>query len=343
MGSLSAAIEKLATGQSLSSMECANAVASMLESDVPEGDSAAFLTALARKGETPDELDGAVQAVRDRMMRWKCPVAEGSLLDTCGTGGDCSNTVNISTASAMVVAACGTAVVKHGNKAASSPSGSSDVLSALGIAIDPEPAVLERCVVELKIAFLFAPRFHPGLARVAAVRRSLPFRTVFNLVGPLCNPATPAYQLIGVPGEARADLLARVLARHEHVRRAVVVSGSDGLDEVTLDGPTAIRVVEQGRVARGVWRPEDFGLTRQSVAAIKVGSPMESAERITSTFAGERGPVRDYVLANSAAALWATGVYSMWEAMLTAARAVDSGAAARLLARWAELSPVAHR
>jgi anthranilate phosphoribosyltransferase len=340
MATLSASIEKLESGRSLSSGECSSAVASLLDGSVDEAESAAFLTALARKGETPDELDGAIHAVRDRMIRWASPDVAGPLLDTCGTGGDCADTVNISTAAAIVVAACGTPVVKHGNKAASGASGSSDVLSALGVAIDPGPTVLERCLQELNIAFLFAPRFHPGLAQVAAVRRRLPFRTVFNLVGPLCNPAGPSHQLIGVPGEDRARLLASVLSRDGRVKRAVVVSGSDGLDEVTLEGPTSIRVVERGQVQESAWQPEDLGLPRQSVAAIKVGSPAESAARIRRTFAGERGPVRDYVLANSAAALWATGRCSLREAVLEAARAVDSGAASRLLARWAELAPV---
>ena len=154
-------------------------------------------------------------------------------------------------------------VVKHGNRAASGRSGSSDVLAALGVATDPEPAVLDRCLAELKIAFLFAPRFHAGLRAVAPVRRQLPFRTLFNLVGPLCNPASPPYQLIGVPNQAQADLLAQVLSRQAHIRRAVVVTGSDGLDEVTLDGPTLIRVIEGGRVEHNVWMPEDFGLGRQ--------------------------------------------------------------------------------
>jgi anthranilate phosphoribosyltransferase len=311
----------------------------MLDSDVPEADSAAFLAAMARKGETSDELDGAVRAIRDRMTRFGPNAGMGTLLDTCGTGGDCSNTINISTAAAVIVAACGTPVVKHGNKAASSPSGSSDVLMALGVAIDPGAAILDRCLVELRIAFLFAPRFHPGLARVAPIRRQLPFRTVFNLVGPLCNPARPSYQLIGVAGEDRAELVAQVLSRDEQIRRAVVVSGSDGLDEVTLEGPTSIRVIERGHVTRGVWHPEDFGLANRPVAAIKIAGPMESAARIRATFAGGDEPVRDYLLANSAAALWATGRHSLGEAMRMASHAIDSGAAAQLLARWAALAP----
>jgi anthranilate phosphoribosyltransferase len=340
MASLATPIDKLSAGQSLSPMECSSAIAALLDGEVDDADSAAFLTALARKGESPDELDGAIQAIRHRMISWTSPVAAGPSLDTCGTGGDSSDTVNISTAAAIVVAACGTRVVKHGNRAASGASGSSDVLAALGVAIDPEPAVLERCLRELNIAFLFAPRFHPGLARVAAVRRRLPFRTVFNLVGPLCNPARPSHQLIGVSGEDRADLLASVLSRDEHIERAVIVAGSDRLDEVTLQGPTAIRMIERGRIETSVWYPEDFGLDRQSIAGIKVGGPTESAALLRLALEGHRGPVRDYVLANSAGALWVTGGYSLREAMVVAAAALDSGAALRLLTRWAELAPV---
>jgi anthranilate phosphoribosyltransferase len=339
MDPLAPAIDKLTAGESLSAAECCRAVVSLLVGEVPDALAAAFLTGLARKGETPDELAGAIEAVRGQMVRWQYTGATGPLVDTCGTGGDCSDTINISTAAAIVVATCGMPVVKHGNRAASSRSGSSDVLSALGIAVDPELAVLERCLLELGIAFLFAPRFHPGLSRVAPVRRQLSFRTVFNLVGPLSNPAAPAYQLIGVAGDDRAELVARALSRQDHITRAVVVSGTDGLDEVTLGGPTTFRAVERGRVDRGVWNPEDFGLEHQEVAAIKITSPAESADRIRRVLGGERGAARDFVLANSAAALWVTGRYSLREATLVAGRAIDSGAAARLLERWAELAP----
>ncbi len=248
--------------------------------------------------------------------------------------------MNISTAAAIVVAACGVPVVKHGNRAASGNSGSSDVLSALGVAADPGPDVLRRCLAELNIAFLFAPRFHPGLKSVAAVRRQLPFRTVFNLVGPLCNPACPAYQLVGTPSEVQADLLAAVLARLDHVRRAAVVSGSDGLDEVTLDGPTAVRVVESGQIRLESWLPDDFGLEPRSAQDLRVNGPEESAERIRRTFEGEQGAIRDYVLANSAAALWVAGMSSLREGVARAAVAIDSGAAAGLLAQWSRSQDV---
>jgi anthranilate phosphoribosyltransferase len=339
MNPLSTALQRLATGGALSALESQGAVASLLDGEASEAAAAAFLTALRIKGETPDELAGAVIAVRERMTRWDTGSLHNGLVDTCGTGGDGGSTVNISTAAAIVVAACGVPVVKHGSRAASGRSGSSDVVHALGLAIDPGSAVLDRCLAELKIAFLFAPKFHAGLLRIAPVRRQLPFRTLFNLVGPLCNPASPRYQLVGVPSEANLDLVAQVLSRQEHIRRAVVASGTDGLDEVTLDGPTLIRVIEPGRVERNIWQPEDFGLNRQSASLLEIRDAAESAAQLVRIFEGARGPARDYVLANSASALWLTGGCSLREGVARAAAAIDSGAAARLLDRWRQLAP----
>jgi anthranilate phosphoribosyltransferase len=334
MNPVLASLPALARGAALSAAEAERAIGSLLEGEVSEVLAAAFLTAIRVKGETADELEGAVRAVRARMISWESPIEPARLLDTCGTGGDGANTLNISTAAAIVVAACGVPVVKHGNRAASGQSGSSDVLSALGVASDPGPEALRRGLEDLNIAFLFAPRFHPGLRQVAAVRSQLPFRTLFNLVGPLCNPAAPGYQLIGTPDETRAALLADVLARLPHLRRAAVVSGSDGLDEVTLEGSTSVRVVEAGTVCRESWQPNDFGLGRCGAAALRVGGPAESAERIRRILQGEPGPARDYVLANSAAALWVAGKFSLREGVARAAMAIDSGAAATLLAGW---------
>jgi anthranilate phosphoribosyltransferase len=333
-----ASLQTLSRGLALSATEAESAVASLLEGQSSEAVAAAFLSALRFKGETADELEGAVRAVRARMIPWESGIDPVRLLDTCGTGGDGASTVNLSTAAAIVVAACGIPVVKHGNRAASGNSGSSDVLSALGVVPDPGPDILRRCLEEVNVTFLFAPRFHPGLGPVAAVRRQLPFRTVFNLVGPLCNPASPAYQLIGTPDEVYASLLANVLARLEQSRRAVVVTGSDGLDEVTLDGPTRVHVVESGTVRRESWHPEDFGLERRAAVALRVDGPADSAERIRRTLAGEPGPVRDYILANSAAALWVIGQSSLREGVARAVIAIDSGAADRLLSQWSIVS-----
>jgi anthranilate phosphoribosyltransferase len=330
-----ACLQALSDGATLAADEAERAIGSLLDGGVAEPVAAALLTAIRIRGETADELEGAVRAVRDRMVAWESPVPCGRLLDTCGTGGDGAGTVNLSTAAAIVAAACGVPVVKHGNRAASGNSGSSDVLTALGIAADPGPEVLANELADLSIAFLFAPRFHPGLRHVAAVRRQLPFRTVFNLVGPLCNPASPAFQLVGTTDGARASLMAAVLARMTHVRRAAVVTGCDGLDEVTLDGPTRVLVVEPGVIRETSWSPEDFGLARQAAASLRVSGPEESAKLIRRTLAGESGPIRDYLLANTAAALWVVDQAPLHEAVSRAANAIDSGAAVRLLDRWA--------
>ncbi len=281
METIGAAIERIVAGQSLTVSESHAAVRAMLDGAVVDADVAAYLTALREKGETVEELEGTVAAVRERMIPFDNGSSSEFLLDTCGTGGDGACTVNISTAAAIVVAACGVKVVKHGNRAASGNSGSSDVLTSLGVAIDPDLPLLVRGLAELNIAFLFAPRFHPGLRHVAPIRRQLPFRTLFNLVGPLCNPASPSYQLVGTPEGPQADLLADVLARLPCIRRAAVVSASDGLDEVTLDGPTIVRLVEHGIVRRLAWNPDDLGLTRYSAGACayatRTRAPSESS------------------------------------------------------------------
>ncbi len=335
----SAAVEKLVAGADLTAAECREAVAQLLDGQTTDASAAAFLTALRIKGETSDELEGAVSAVRERMIVWDSQSGSDVLLDTCGTGGDGANTVNISTAAAIVVAACGVPVAKHGNRAASGVSGSSDVLSALGLAIEVDPAMARTCLAQAGITFLFAPRFHPGLVRLAPVRRQLPFRTIFNLVGPLCNPARPTHQLVGVPHERHASLMANVLSRQSDFQRAAVVTGHGGLDEVTLDGPTHVLLVEDCSVRDLHWTPADFGLQAQTVASIRVGSTDESATKIAGALAGEKGAVRDYIVANSAAALWVARQHPLRECARLTADAIDSGAAARLLDRWRTLAP----
>ena len=261
-----------------------------------------------------------------------------AVLDTCGTGGDGANTVNISTASALVVAACGVPVAKHGNRSASGNSGSAEVLAELGVAVEADPAVLRRCLTELGITFLFAPRFHPALRFAAPVRRQLPFRTLFNLIGPLANPTRPAFQLIGVPDDRPAELMASALARLG-VTRAAVVTGSDGIDEVSLDGPTRVRWVEGGTVTIRTWHPEEFGLPTVRPPSLRVSGPVETASRLRAVFTGSKGPDRDTVLANAAAALLVAGrVEGLAEGVALASRAIDEGRAAILLERWSRSS-----
>ncbi len=332
------AVQRLAAGDSLTAAECQQAVAAILDDQAPEDQTRAFLTALHRKGESADELLGAVNAIRQRMIAFDAGLADGVLVDTCGTGGDGAETVNVSTGAAIVLAACGVSVVKHGNRAATGRSGSSDVLDQLGVAVEVETAILRRCLGDLGITFLFAPRFHPGLRGVAVVRRQLPFRTIFNLVGPLCNPASPTHQLVGVPGEAQARLMAEVLARTASIRRAVVVTGCDGLDEVTLDGPTRVRLVESGKVREMVWTSEDFDLPRVRASELRISGPEASAECLRAMLGGKSGPVRSIVLANAAAALWTINLGPLPALVDRAARAVDSQAAARLVDRWSEMT-----
>ncbi|HWE36156.1 MAG TPA: anthranilate phosphoribosyltransferase [Isosphaeraceae bacterium] len=332
------ALAALGSGRDLAADEARRAVAAIMDGAAGDVAIAAFLTALRVRGETADALDGAVAAVRERMTPLEPGPDTPPLLDTCGTGGDGAQTVNVSTATAIVVAACGVPVAKHGNRSASGNSGSAEVLAELGVAVEAEPAVLRRCLAELGIAFLFAPRFHPALRLAATARKQLPFRTLFNLVGPLANPARPSYQLVGVAGERPAALVAEVLARSQ-VRRAAVVAGHDGLDEVTLAGPTRVLWVEAGRVEARSWTPADFGLPVVVASMLRVAGPAHSADLIRRLLAAEPGPVRDVVLANAAAALLVAGrVATLSEGVARAAAAIDSGAAGRIMERWRALS-----
>lgn len=334
---LTHALRTLGNAGSLSTQDAEAAFGAILDGHASETSIAALLTGLRVKGETSAELAGAVRAVRQRVAAEGLHVPASGLIDTCGTGGDGANTVNVSTAAAIVVAACGVRVAKHGNRSASGNSGSSEVLAELGVEADAEPSVLSRCLNELGITFLFAPRFHPGLRAVGPIRRQLPFRTIFNLVGPLANPANPDFQLVGVAGESLAELVAEALAALG-IRRAAVVTGSDGLDEVSLSGPTQIRVVENGSVERTRWTPEMFGLSRVTLADLRVSGPADSAARIAHMLAGEPGPIRDMILANAAAALWVVKPAPLDQLVAHAAQAVDSGAAAQLLHNWRAMS-----
>jgi anthranilate phosphoribosyltransferase len=334
----SEALERVAAGQSLSPADCQETIGSLLDGAVPQGAAGSFLTALHQKGETSDELLGAVRAIRQRMIPFEVGPSGVECLDTCGTGGDGANTVNVSTAAAIVVAACGVRVVKHGNRSATGRSGSSEVLERLGVSVDPDPSITRRCFDELGVAFLFAPRFHPGLRALSAVRKQLRFRTIFNLAGPLCNPASPCYQLMGVPRPDDARVVAHVLLQTTSIRRAAVATGSDGLDEVTLDGPTHLQLIDSGSIREDQWSPEQFGLRHVRAEELKVDGPDESARALRTFLAGTTGPVREIVLANAAAALWTVAPCPLSQAVDRAAAVVDSGAAARLLARWSEMT-----
>lgn len=335
------ALRTLATGTPLRTDQAHAAIAEIIAGDTPDVLIAAFLTAIKVRGETGSELAGAVAAVRDRMLRLdRGPTRpDRVVLDTCGTGGDGAHTVNISTATAIVVAACGIPVAKHGNRAASGNSGSAEVLAELGVAIEAEPAVLARCLDDLGITFLFAPKFHPALRFAAPIRRQLPFRTLFNLLGPLVNPADPTHQLIGVPNPTSARLMAEAIAASGTIRRAAIVTGADGLDEVTLGGSTDVLWVRSGFIETEQWTPDQFGLPHVAAESLRIIDPADSARRIRGLLDGEPGSVRDTVLANAAAALLvAEQVSDLRAGVEQAARAIDDGAAARLLDRWGRLT-----
>jgi anthranilate phosphoribosyltransferase len=308
-----------------------------------------WLVALANAGESAAEIAGVAAALRNRMRpvsRLGLPAA-ATIADTCGTGGDGSGSFNISTAAGIVVAAAGQPVAKHGNRAVSSRTGSADVLEQLGVKIDAGPDVSGRCLAALGLCFCLAPVHHPAMARVGPLRRSLGRPTVFNLVGPLCNPAGADVQVIGVGRPAAREPLAEA-AVLLGARRVLVVSGhvgdddSQAFDEVSLFGPTDVIDVAPGSTSRYRWTPDDFGLAAQPATAIEelaVADPAESAAAIRGVLAGERGPRRDVVVLNAAAVLWAAGRASdPRAARALAERAIDSAAAATLLERLAGLS-----
>ncbi|MGA2253220.1 MAG: anthranilate phosphoribosyltransferase [Thermoguttaceae bacterium] len=300
-----------------------------------EEDIARWLLALNRKGASVSELAGAAVALRRKMTPIRSSRPE--LLDTCGTGGDQLYTFNISTAAALVTAAAGVPVAKHGNRAASSRSGSADVLVVLGVNVEADVACVERCLDELGICFCFAPLLHNAMKHVAPVRKKLGVPTIFNILGPLINPAGATRQLLGVGRAKFRPLLAEALVLLGTARSAIV-HGSDGLDEVTLMGITDVTEAT-GNVRHFQWTPADFGLGSIDLKSIQVTGPDQSAVTIRGVLAGQPGPARDIVVANAAAALWTAGAApSPAAGAVLAARAIDTAAASDLLARLAARS-----
>jgi anthranilate phosphoribosyltransferase len=269
-----------------------------------EAEAAALLIALRMKGETANEIAAAAEVLRERMVF--LATDREDLIDTCGTGGDGLGTFNISTAAALVVAGAGLGVVKHGNRAVSGKSGSADVLAALGVSVEGCCASAGRCLQGAGLAFCFAPHFHPALKHVAGLRRRLGVRTLFNCLGPLTNPARAPYQLLGVGRPELLDPLAGALA-NLGIRRAVLVSSLDGLDEVSLSAPTRVREVCGHIITSWQWRPSDFQLETCALRDLTAAGPEESAAIIRSILAGHNGPATRVVLANAAAALWTAG------------------------------------
>lgn len=309
------------------------AIETILRGEATAAQIAAVLIALRMKGETADELVAAARVMRRHAVPVKLH-ASAPVLDTCGTGGDGSDSFNISTVAAVVVAATGVAVAKQGNRAASSKCGSADVLEALGLSLDLSPERVARCIDQVGIGFIFARAHHPAMRHAGPVRAELGVRTIFNLLGPLTNPASPTHQLLGVGDGSRLDMMAEVLGRLG-TEGAWVVHGHGGLDEVSLSGPTRVAALRGGTVRSFEVEPADFGVERADAAALLGGDATHNASIARAILDGERGPRRDAVVVNAAAALCAAGVAASPKAAAqTAAAAIDSGAARAKLAAW---------
>jgi anthranilate phosphoribosyltransferase len=318
------AIQKVVEGIDLSEDEAYELMQEVMRGEATPAQIAGLITALRMKGESVEEIAGFARAMRDNAV--KVDVDE-YLIDTCGTGGDMAGTFNISTAVAFVAAGGGVKVAKHGNRSVSSKCGSADLMEALGIRIDLPPEVVRDCIKEIGIGFIFAPLFHPAMRHAMGPRRELGIRTVFNILGPLTNPAGVRAQLLGVGSPELTEKMASVL-RRLGVERAFVVHGMDGLDEATITGKSIVSELSGGEIRTYEIEPEMFGMKRGSIFDIAGGTPEENARTVIEVLRGARGPKRDIVLLNSAFALMAAGVAeSIEDGIEVAAESIDSGAA----------------
>ncbi len=336
MSSLTPLIEKLIRREDLSTAETASAMEDVMAGRASGAQLAGFLVALAMKGERPDELVGLARTMRAHAV----PVTRspGEVFDTCGTGGDRAGTFNISSAAAVVVAACGVRVAKHGNRSVSSRCGSADVFEALGVRVEAPPETVTRCLEQAGIAFFFAPTFHPSMRHAGPTRRELGLKTAFNMVGPLTNPAGATRQIVGVPRAEWTRPMAQALGALGS-RHAWVVHGADGLDEISTTGHTRVAEWRDGEVHSFYVHPSDAGLPLATPASLAGGDAAENAAIITAVLNGERGAARDVVLMNAGAGLLVTGVEPTLRAgVARAARAIDDGSASLTLAQMARLS-----
>jgi anthranilate phosphoribosyltransferase len=332
-------LERVADRRNLSSADALAAMQTILTGQATHPQIAAFLIALRMKGETVDELVGFARAMRQMAEPIDHQLGSEPLLDTCGTGGDCAGTFNISTIAAFVVAGAGVRVAKHGNRSISSQCGSADLLESLGIGIAFSPQHAARAIREIGIGFLFAPAVHSAMKHAQPVRVDLKMRTVFNLLGPLTNPAGATAQLAGAPSPQAAELIAGALAALG-LRRGFVVHGSDGLDEITTTGPTLVFEIRDGKVERRTLEPADFALPTAQPEDLKGGDQARNAAIAHAVLSGQRGPHRDIVLANAAAALVAAGrVSTFLEGVAVAAVSIDAGAARAKVEALARFTP----
>ena len=329
------AIQILVDGESLSADQATAAMNEIMTGEATSAQVGSFLTALRIKGETVDEITGMARVMREKSLHVS---VEGDVVDTCGTGGDGSGSFNISTTAAFVVAGAGVAVAKHGNRAMSGSTGSADVLEALGVKIALSPESVARCLNDVGFGFMFAQGYHPSMRFAAGPRREIGIRTVFNILGPLTNPAGTDRQVIGVADPSMADRMAHVLGQLGS-RKALVVHGSDGMDEITITGPSTVWQLENGEVTEFEVTPGGLGVSVSSADSIQATSAEHSARIVRSVLAGESGPARDVVLLNAAAALVAADRSgSLAAGVELAARSIDSGDAQAKLDAVVELS-----
>ncbi|HVO95725.1 MAG TPA: anthranilate phosphoribosyltransferase [Terriglobales bacterium] len=330
------AIEKLVNRVNLSEAEMIDVMNQIMTGEATPLQVAAALTALRMKGETVEEITGAARVMRDKAHRVN--VGSKPVLDTCGTGGDQKGTFNISTTAAFVVAGAGVPVAKHGNRSVSSQSGSADVLGALGVKVDAPKERVEQCIAKIGIGFLFAPLLHEAMKYAVQPRRDIGIRTIFNLLGPLTNPAMAKFQLIGIYSGELVAAIAHVLKNLGSVR-AMVVHGLEGLDEISLCGPTKVAELRDGQVKEYTLEPEQVGLVRCRLEDLHGGSAEESAVIVKGVLQSDPGPARDVVLLNSGAALYVSGnAATLQEGLRLAAESIDSGKARQKLAQLVEMT-----
>ncbi len=329
------AIEELVAGNSLSTEQAAEAMNEIMSGEATPAQFGAFVTALRLKGESTDEIAGMAQVMREKALRVN---VDGPLVDTAGTGGDASGSFNISTTAGLVAAGAGVKVAKHGNRAMSGACGSADVLEALGVRIDLSPEGVQRCLEEVGFGFMFAQRYHPSMRFAAGPRREIGIRTVFNILGPLTNPAGATSHLVGVADAGVAEKMAQVLGRLGGAH-ALVVHGKDGLDEITLGDETQVWELKDGSVSTYTTSPEEMGFSSVALENLRAGSVEDSVRMLQDVLQGMAGPTRDIVLMNATAALLAADkVASLKDGVGIAAKSIDSGEANRKLEALVELT-----
>ena len=329
------AIDIVVKGKSLTMEQASQVMNEIMDGAATPAQFGAFVVALRLKGETVHEIAGMAQVMREKSVPVK---VKGPLVDTCGTGGDGTKTFNISTTAAFVVAGAGVKVAKHGNRGMSSGCGSADVLDALGVKYDIDAAGVERCLEEIGIGFMFAPRFHPAMKFAVNPRKEIGVRTVFNILGPMTNPARAQSQLLGVFDDKLALTMAEVLGLLG-CKHALVVHGEDGMDEITLGGKTTVCELKNGKVVRYYIEPDEFGFSRASINQLRGGTPQENADILRRVLGGEKGPYRDITLLNAAAALVAADLAKdLKKGVKLASDSIDSGSAKKKLEALAKLT-----